>query len=290
MASADQIWTRPEEQKAQGIGLHGADPRYDRRLPSAPERVPASEALCAPVNVGRGERMVSLAAGTLLSLLGLERRDGIGLMVAGLGGAMLYRGATGRCHLYEALDVSTVREEPHGVAAVGDRSRRSLPAREGIHITQSFLINQPPEKLYEYWRQFENLPKFMTHLRSVQKIDANRWHWIADAPWIIGGEVHWEAELIADEPNNRIAWQSLPGSTIGHHGSVSFTKSPADRGTAVRVEMRYSPPGGKLAQWISKLFGDAPEQQIRDDLRNFKRLMELGEVPTIAGQPRGSCS
>jgi uncharacterized membrane protein len=165
-----------------------------------------------------------------------------------------------------------------------------MPAKEGIHITESLLINQPREKLYNYWRQLENLPNFMTHLKSVRATEGSRSHWVAEAPWIVGGEVQWDAEVITDEPQGRIAWRSLPGSMVEHYGSVTFKDAPGDRGTAVRVEMKYLPPAGKLGQWISKLFGDAPEQQIHDDLRNFKRLMEVGEIPTVAGQPRGLCN
>ncbi len=266
------------------------DHRSEYEVHTGPaDGLPHQQASCEHVNVGSGERIVSLAAGSLLSLLGLERRDGIGFAIAGLGGAMLYRGLTGRCYLYQALDLSTVDEQPHGVTAAAS-TRRGLPAQDGIQLTQSFLINQPAEKLYNYWRRFENLPNFMTHLKSVQMLDASRSHWVAEAPWIVGGQVEWDAEMVADEPHSRIAWRSLPGSNVEHHGSVAFATAPGDRGTAVRVEMKYLPPGGKLGQWISKLFGDAPEQQVREDLRNFKRLMEVGEIPTVAGQPRGLCN
>lgn len=264
--------------------------------PNEPDWADQSQAWDSPceqendVNVGSGERTVSLAAGAILALLGLERRDKFGWLAAGLGGAMIYRGITGHCHLYQALDVSTVDEQPHHLIDESVTvSRSRIPAANGIHISESFLINQPAEKLYAYWRRLENLPQMLTHLKSVQVIDERRSHWVAEAPGIAGGEVEWDAEIIADEPHSRIAWQSLPGSSVASHGSVTFTKAPADRGTAVHVEMRYTPPGGQLGHWISKLFGEAADQQIREDLRNFKRLMETGEVLTIAGQSRGSC-
>lgn len=264
--------------------------------PNEPDWADQSQAWDSPceqendVNVGSGERTVSLAAGAILALLGLERRDKFGWLAAGLGGAMIYRGITGHCHLYQALDVSTVDEQPHHLIDESVTvSRSRIPAANGIHISESFLINQPAEKLYAYWRRLENLPQMLTHLKSVQVIDERRSHWVAEAPGIAGGEVEWDAEIIADEPHSRIAWQSLPGSSVASHGSVTFTKAPADRGTAVHIEMRYTPPGGQLGHWISKLFGEAADQQIREDLRNFKRLMETGEVLTIAGQSRGSC-
>jgi uncharacterized membrane protein len=58
----------------------------------------------------------------------------------------------------------------------------------------------------------------------------------------------------------------------------------------IRVQLKYSPPGGQLGRWVAKLFGEEPEQQIREDLRNFKRVMEIGEPLTTSGQPHGACT
>jgi uncharacterized membrane protein len=224
-------------------------------------------------NVGQTERIVSVAAGSILTLLGLGRRDALGLVIGGVGGGLLYRGATGHCHTYQALGIDSTDGETQG----------------GIHVSQSFLVDKSPDELYAYWRNFENLPQIMSHLKSVQVLADGRSHWVATAPAIVGGKVEWDAEITADEPYSRIEWRSLPGSLVEHQGSVQFVRAPGDRGTAVRVVMDYSPPAGRLGHWVAKLFGEAPDQQIREDLRNFKRTMEIGEPLTTAGQPRGSC-
>jgi uncharacterized membrane protein len=225
-------------------------------------------------NVGQTERIVSLAAGSILALLGVGRRDALGLLIGGVGGGLLYRGATGHCHTYQALGIDTADGETRG----------------GIEVSESFLIDKSPEELYAYWRNFENLPQIMSHLESVEVMQDGRSHWVASAPAIVGGKVEWDAEITADDPYSRIEWRSLPGSIVEHRGSVRFRRAPGDRGTAVRVEMEYSPPAGRLGHWVAKLFGEAPDQQIREDLRNFKRVMEVGEVLTTAGQPRGNCT
>ena len=214
-------------------------------------------------NVGKTERIVSLAAGSILGLLGLRRRDALGLLIGGVGGGLLYRGATGHCHTYQALGIDTTDGQ----------------TREGIHVSQSFLIDKSPEELYAYWRNFENLPQIMTHLKSVRVMEDGRSHWVATAPAIVGGKVEWDAEITADEPNSRIAWRIAAGIRSSSIAAPCNSRSaPGDRGTAVRVEMEYSPPAGRLGHWVAKLFGEAPDQQIREDLRNFKRVMEVGEV------------
>src|SRR3954453_7916908 len=129
----------------------------------------------------------------------------------------------------------------------------------------------------------------MSLLESFRKIDDRRSHWVAKAPPLYGHSVEWDAETTADEPNSRIVWTSLPGGDVQHRGSVKFVRALGDRGTNVKVDLHYEPPAGQVGRWLAKLFGEEPEQQIHDDLRKFKRIMEIGEVPTIIGQPHGTC-
>jgi uncharacterized membrane protein len=231
-------------------------------------------------NVGNGERALSVVAGTILGLLGLDRRGATGFLIAGAGGALALRGITGRSPVYRALGVDTTR---------ANARRYTREADAGVHVVTSYLINESPEALYSFWRNFENLPRFMSHLESVRRIDEHRSHWIAKAPAIYGGTVEWDAEITAETPNARIAWCSLPGGDVQHRGSIEFERALGDRGTKIRVDLRYHSPAGKLGRWIAKIFGEEPDQQIHDDLRNFKRLMEVGEILTTAGQPHGTC-
>jgi uncharacterized membrane protein len=130
----------------------------------------------------------------------------------------------------------------------------------------------------------------MRHLEAVTVLDGNRSHWVAKAPAIAGGKVEWDAEIINDEPNALIAWRSLANADVDNTGSVRFVPAPSERGTEVKVVIDYIPPAGRLGSWVAKLFGEEPQQQIQEDLRRFKRLMETGEVPTTQGQPKGNCS
>jgi uncharacterized membrane protein len=155
-------------------------------------------------------------------------------------------------------------------------ARRSLLRDRSIRVQKSITVNRPPEELYRFWRNFENLPCFMRHLESVQVTGETRSHWRAKAP--IGMRVEWDAEIINDRPNELIAWRSREGADVDHAGSVHFKPAPGGRGTEVRVEMQYIPPGGVMGATIAKLFGEAPEQQLQEDLRRFKQMTEAGEV------------
>jgi uncharacterized membrane protein len=88
----------------------------------------------------------------------------------------------------------------------------------------------------------------------------------------------WDAEIVDDRPDERIAWRSVEGSEVSNYGAVTFRDAPGDRGTELLVELRYDPPGGAVTNALATLFREAPGQQIHDDLRAFKQMMETGEV------------
>ena len=239
------------------------------------------------VNVGDAERMVSMAAGAIVALAGVSRRSLPGLVLAGVGGALIYRGATGHCHAYDALGIDTAAEEEDERGEPTEAQIR----RRGIHVAQAFLINRSPQDFYGYWRNFENLPRIMHHLDEVRVLDDRRSHWAARLPRIAGGKrLEWDAEITRDERNSLIAWRSLPRSDIAATGEVRFEQAMGDRGTAVRAFMTYVPPGGVLATWLAPLFSKASFKLVREDMRNFKRMMEVGDVLTIIGQPHGTCT
>jgi uncharacterized membrane protein len=138
-------------------------------------------------------------------------------------------------------------------------------------VERSVLVNRPAHELYQFWRNFENLPRFMDHLESVTVIDENQSHWVAKAP--AGTRVEWNAAIHNEIEDELIAWRSLPGADVNNAGSVHFT--PAGEGrTEVRVVLSYEPPAGKMGAAIAKLLGEEPSQQVEDDLRRFKQVME----------------
>jgi uncharacterized membrane protein len=223
-------------------------------------------------NVADVERWLSLLGGGLLTTYGLRQGSLAGLGLAAVGGALVHRGLTGHCAVYDALDVRT---KEHGrIAAVG--------AGRGVKVVRAVTIAKQPQELYAYWRNFDNLPQIMQHLVQV-KSDGKRSHWVARAP--AGMRVSWDAEIVTNEPDRVIAWRSLTGSQIATAGSVHFSPLPFDRGTVVRVVLKYDPPGGQLGSWLAWLFGEDPGQQIREDLRRFKQRFEAGEIATTEGQP-----
>lgn len=154
------------------------------------------------------------------------------------------------------------------------------------NISRSVTVNCPREQVYQFWRDLENLPRFMQHLEAVRVTGNGRSHWTATAP--AGTTVEWDAEITDDRPNELIAWRSVAGSTVPNHGSVRFVQAPADRGTEVRVELGYEPPAGSVGSTVAAWFGEEPKQQIRDDLRRFKQVMETGEVVRSDGSLEGA--
>jgi len=230
-------------------------------------------------NVGKGERLTSLAAGSILTMFGLSRRNIPGLAVAAAGTAIAARGVTGHCAIYETLGIDTARK----------RSRRA--DEYPVDVAESFTINASPEELYSFWRTLEQLPRVFTHLESVTEIDSRRSHWVAKPIESLDRTIEWDAEITRDEPNKVIAWKSVPSSSMifETEGEVQFVPALGDRGTTLRVLMQYRLLGGGATRFVSKMFGKSPQRLIREDLRNFKRMIEIGERITTEGQSRGTC-
>ncbi|KAM3106778.1 SRPBCC family protein [Phormidesmis sp. 146-33] len=212
------------------------------------------------------ERWASIIGGSAMVLSGLSQRSLRGVLTAIAGGTLAYHGAKADKSLTEK---------------VGD----AVGANKSIKVEKTVTIKKSAEELYNYWHDFENLPNFMKHVESVKVIDLCRSHWVAKAP--MGQTVEWDADIINDQPNQLIAWASIDGADIENSGFVRFTPAPGDRGTEVKVVMEYDIPGGMVTAALAKLFGEEPEQQIGDELRRFKQLMEAGEIATTEGQPRG---
>jgi uncharacterized membrane protein len=227
-------------------------------------------------NVSEPERWASVIFGSALAAYGLKMRSVPGIVVAALGGALVHRGATGRCMVYESLGVTTAEEQG---------SQVSVPYGRGVRVEKSVTIDAPPEQLYTFWRKFDNLPLFMHNLERVDVVDERRSYWVAKGP--AGTNVDWEAEIINEIPNQLIGWRSIEGSQVDNAGSVHFTAAPGGRGTDVKVVLRYDPPAGKVGAKISKILGEDPALQVQEDLRRLKRLIETGEIPTTAGQTSG---
>jgi uncharacterized membrane protein len=153
------------------------------------------------------------------------------------------------------------------------------------HFKKVITVNRSPEELYQFWHNFENLPKFMKHLKSVTVSGGNRSHWVALAPG--GGSVEWDAEMTQDIPNQAIGWRSTQESTVQNAGTVHFLPTTGGRGTIIKVDLEYRPPMGALGATFAKMMGESPEHQVMSDLRRLKQLLETGEIPTTQGQPAG---
>ena len=222
------------------------------------------EDLSSAINVGNPERWLSVIAGSALAAYGLKRRSIPGLVLSAVGGALVWRGATGHCPVYEILGLSTAADEQ------GDQV--SIPYGRGIRVEKTVLINATPEELYEFWRNFENLPRFMDHLESVDVLDRTRSRWVAKGPANI--DAAWEAEIVNEIPNELIGWRSVDGSRVDNAGSVHFDRARGGRGTKVKVVLRYDPPAGKLGAAFAKMFGEDPAVQVEEDLERLKQLIE----------------
>jgi uncharacterized membrane protein len=219
-------------------------------------------------NVNMPERILSLLAGAVITYKGVSQMTNhplIALQEAMVGGLLLYRGATGVCPVYSRLG----------------KDSTDTPA---INITERFIVNKPREEVFAFWRNLENLPRFMKHLDSVEEQSDKRSHWKANLP----GEIlklTWNAEITREEENRYIGWQSVEGSMVDNAGKVEFNDAINGEGTELTVEISYFPPAGSLGQGIAKLLNNVFEDMIRKDITNFKHYVEGEEYQTYVSSP-----
>ena len=165
-------------------------------------------------------------------------------------------------------------------------SRDTYPSEEredGLRVRASVTVRPPRDDVYAFWRDFENFPSFMSHVESVD-VSGDHSRWTVTAPV---GTVSWDARIVEERERELISWRSIVGSGVDNSGTVRFVDAPGGRGTEIHVEMRYDPPAGGLGALVAKLFGEEPEQQVKDDLRRLKQLLEAGEILVSEGNPEG---
>ena len=206
-------------------------------------------------NGNQWPRWGAIVGGSALAVFGASRRSKTGAALAAAGGLLAFGG-----------------------------TRISSFPRD-LHAEATFTINVSPEEAYRFWSNFENLPRFMSHLESVRVLGDRRSEWTMRGP--LQMRAKWTAQIVDQRENQWIVWRSDPDSTVPNNGSVQFRKAPGNRGTEVTVAIQYAPPAGPIGKAIASIFGKNPQHVVREDLRHFKQLVEAGEIATTVGQPHG---
>ena len=177
----------------------------------------------------------------------------------GLGGYLIYRGATGHCSLYSAMG------KPHLPDPV-----------KNINIRTTVQVHRPRNEVFAFWRRLENLPLFMRHLKEVKQMDDRTSHWEAYIPGGLG-TISWDAVIVEEHEGSFIGWNSLPGATIENAGKIAF-REIGDGWTEIYAVITYRAPLGVAGQGISALLNPVFEKMVRADIKDFKRYIEIGST------------
>lgn len=240
--------------------LSANQPAYQRHV--APSNDP---------NVGQAERIASSVAGGALLLLAIRERGLVGGALAALGAACLWHGSRRHSPVYAALGVQS-----------DDASTWSNPISRDIHSRWSVTIDRSPQELFETWRELSNLPRFLTHVESVEEQDDKISHWTARIPG--GKTAEWDARITQEDRPHTIRWESLEGADFDHRGQITFRPAFAGRGTVVALEMKYHLPAGLVGVLFAKAKGVDPQHEAAEALRRLKQWAETGECTTNARQ------
>lgn len=212
------------------------------------------------INLKWPERYLSVITGVKVGLSGVKNlfsKPLTSIIKIGAGGYLLNRGITGHCELYNMAGKTSTE-----------------PVMAIIHT--SVTVNRPRMEVYDFWRKLDNLPLFMSHLKSVEQLDDEQSRWTLKLPADVA-DVSWEAAIVFDEPGDMIAWESLPGATISNTGKVRFIDT-ANGETLIHVTIIYQPPAGGIGAGMAYMINPLFRKMVKDDILNFKRYMEVGHV------------
>lgn len=221
-------------------------------------------------NVGEVERWASLLGGTALLGWGVMKRSVPGAALAGLGGVLLWRGATGHCPAYQSLGIGTADQRP-----------RAHPLSGAVAVHRAVTVNKPANEIYEFWRDVANLQRIVPHIEAIEVETPELSHWVLAGPG--GRPIRWGARITLDDPNTRVQWETIEGSDVEHQGELELIPAPGDRGTEVHLRLRVWPPLGMVGAALAKALGESPELEAGRTLKRMKQLLETGEVVTSAG-------
>jgi uncharacterized membrane protein len=210
------------------------------------------------INLTWPERYVSIIAGAKVGYSGFKSlfsNPFSSIVKIGAGGYLLTRGVTGHCELYNQID-------------------KYVGNPVNINIRSSFVIHKPRHEVYAFWRRFDNLPLFMSHLKSVELLGDDRSRWALKLPLGVAS-INWEAEVVKDKPDEMIGWSSLPGSIIYNSGKVRFRDTTDGESTKVDVVITYQPPVGLVGASIGRILNPVFKKMVEEDVQNFKRYMDV---------------
>jgi uncharacterized membrane protein len=210
-------------------------------------------------NVSNFERGLSIGVGALLvysAIKNFRKTPFRAVLRAGLGAAMVVRGASGNCPVYTSMHV--------------DGTKSST-----VNMQTTFVVNRKRDDVYAAWRNLSQLPRFMKHLKTVTETSSTRSHWEARIPESSPVSIKWDAEIVKDEPGTMLSWRSLPGSTIDNAGKVEFRDALGHEGTEIKVTIVYRPPAGNLGTGVAKLLNPVFKRMVKEDVLNFKQYIEV---------------
>ena len=227
--------------------LQGGEPRTGERFELLQE------------NWSPAARVMAGGAGAALMLSALRARGGLCALLGVSGSALLARAAANR-----------------------DLASLLGFGRRGISVQKTIYVAAPVERVFDFWTDYQNFPRFMHHVRDVRPMADNRSHWVVAGP--AGVPVQWTAEVTRVLPGELIEWRSISDSDVRHEGAVRFVAT-SDGGTRLSVRLSYLPPAGAFGHAVATMFGADPKSEMDADLMRMKSMIETGHPPHDAARP-----
>ena len=245
-------------------------------------------------NIGEAERAASVFLGGALWLTAFKRQSPATVLGAVIGTICLMRGITGHSRIYQWFGLDSAH--PSTPATDGQRApdaplpRPSKPRKPGdpTQVSSFITIGADAGRLYDVWLEPQTMNQILGHVAHIETQNDGAMHWRADLP--LHRTLEWTAQTTDKKAGEFVAWASAPDAPLQSSGRVEFKNAPGNRGTEVHLHAHFEPPLGALGEAAAKFLEIVPSTAASKALRNFKALVETGEIPTLNGNvsARGS--
>jgi uncharacterized membrane protein len=152
--------------------------------------------------------------------------------------------------------------------------KTSGPSEDENRIEDSVTIQRPVDRVFAFYRDFTNLPRFLGDVMAIKQVSPTISRWTIQGPQ--GIRVNWTIKVTQERTNELIRYEMIATPALKSCWEVRFAPGSEPGETEVREVMRA--PLGRLGRAALALIGKFPAEEVSSNLRRLKQVMETGKV------------
>lgn len=150
-------------------------------------------------------------------------------------------------------------------------------------VERRVTIERPVEKVFEFYRNFRNLPSFLGDVMTIDEIGPATTRWTVQGP--LGIQADWTVKVTDERPNELIRYETVSSPALRTYWEIYFSPGSTANETEVREVMRM--PLGRIGRVALALIGKFPAAEVTSNLHRLKEVIETGRVTDTSHAVKG---